>query len=1343
MNTRSTALTTLTLTLAVLMAAVANGAELRLSRAFTDNMVLQREKPVKVWGSADKGAKVTVAFAGQSKTATADGNGKWVVTLAPMEANAEPQRLTVSATSDQRLATLANVLVGDVFLFGRQTYVDISLGRSAEGKSAAAKYRPAGDFRAIVIKTIPAKTPQDDLSEDATSGWMQVDGKNALGMSGAAFYLGRDLVQELGVPVGIIDVNMDRYFGIGWLSKQALADSATMHPNDKEIDWLPQWMEEQAEARDSGKAQADLDAYYESRMKGRGPKPLLGLHPLKNPMYPCAGYNAVINPLKNVTLKGILLQLGNDYPFIAYREIEKKGLLATKPGYDSGWHDNYLILKNGYRVTPVTLPYVPGSWRKTFGDKELPIGLILPPSSDLDVYAAHNREIREMHRRTTGKAGGMGLIMPGNDNIPSSGQPADDTMLAERCLHWVLGAVSGKKGVTATGPLFERVEARLSKATVHFKDGTAEGLKVVGDALDYFETAGPDRQFSPAEAKIDGSTIKLKSDGPIQFVRYNWTYRPDQGLVNKAGLPALPFNTDDGWQFAWIPPPENPMLPEEYSLTANKWSKSDVAIINGQIASMAVGDSEPIPRRPGPLGIVSAPFGPNIYVVGTDSGTPAEGKLLPGDVIYGLNGKVFASGPDVPHDEQYRELADAITYSESDEGEGRLVLSIRRGTKLMDVELQLQVLGAYSSTTPYYCEKSENIVKNAEAWSASRYRPESGPASAPMGMLNTDLLFLLASGTPEHQGLVRRAVYGMMARMDPKPVTRGMKSKPWHTGYASMVLGEYYHATGDRNVLPYLKYQADLSAESQLKPIDETPADWEAAQTEMQVGGWRQNSHTAPDRWQSGYGLMPHAGIPCVMGMQLAKEAGLEIDELALKRGLKHFNDGRAEYAFVLYSYGGLRREGPPAINPEAEAKGKLWSMNGKLGTAAALYRLVDYNDSVEICARHCVYGFNNTRGGHGGMFFNNFWTPVGAWAGGETAFKHFMTGQRWWRELFRRHDGAFNQVGRGGVGVSYALPYVAPKQRLRMLGAPKSAFGTNCPDYLKPAVAAHGKRDYELCEELILKQLNDLITPAEDMPVVNHLLEAVQTLRASIEHDLSLCEKLIEDGKHYYASLELPQLKGVVAQDDARLKAIVETLESDEGKARVQAHRKACDEEKRAMDAAKAASNPPAKKEKWLSLIAQAGKGGQKESDTWQMKIVEHMSHAPEGWTEPRFDDSAWNEARPPLSWTMYHTALFRGKFNVDDKHAIDGLRVQGNFFQQANVVVYLNGELVAKVDNLERGGGTADVRLTDYAMKLLRNGENTVAISSRHKRRWGPYRGTYKTAATVGFWVEARKRD
>jgi len=397
------------------------------------------------------------------------------------------------------------------------------------------------------------------------------------------------------------------------------------------------------------------------------------------------------------------------------------------------------------------------------------------------------------------------------------------------------------------------------------------------------------------------------------------------------------------------------------------------------------------------------------------------------------------------------------------------------------------------------------------------------------------------------------------------------------------------------------------------------------------------------------------------------------------------------------------------------------------------LYDMVEDEGPASICARVCVYGYNNTRHGHGGMFFNNFWTPVGANIAGESGFKHFMKGQRWWRELFRKHDGSFTQAGRGGIGISYALPYVATKKRLRMLGAPKSAFGVNAPDYLKAAIKAHQKRDYAVCEKLITKQLKENITPAKDMPVVNHLFESVRILRESIAHDLDYVERMIKENKFYYASLELKQLKGVVREDHPRLLNIIKTLTTPQTSAAITNERKAYDTAKRTKQAKLKAQ--ALKKEIWKGLLP--------KGSPWQMKVVENITQAPTHWTNSDFDDSAWNTAKVPISWTMYHTALFRGQFKITDLSKFDGLRIRGQFFQQANVVVHLNGELVAKIDDIGRGGGYTIAQLTDAAMKLLKEGDNTIAISSRHKRRWGSYRGTYVSAATVSFSAEARLKD
>ena len=101
------------LVLAVGMLLWAGGtfAAVRLSKIFGDGMVLQRDMPVPVWGWAKAGEKVTVSFAGQEKSATADASGKWMVRLDAMSASASPREMTVAG---ENTLTLKDVLVGEV-----------------------------------------------------------------------------------------------------------------------------------------------------------------------------------------------------------------------------------------------------------------------------------------------------------------------------------------------------------------------------------------------------------------------------------------------------------------------------------------------------------------------------------------------------------------------------------------------------------------------------------------------------------------------------------------------------------------------------------------------------------------------------------------------------------------------------------------------------------------------------------------------------------------------------------------------------------------------------------------------------------------------------------------------------------------------------------------------------------------------------------------------------------------------------------------------------------------------------------------------------------------------------
>jgi sialate O-acetylesterase len=100
-------------------------ADVRCAIAFGDHMVLQRDRPVLIWGEADPGEAVTVEFAGQSASTTATASGHWRLALDPLAASAEPRLLTVRG---HNTLAFSDVLVGEVWLCSGQSNMEKQLG---------------------------------------------------------------------------------------------------------------------------------------------------------------------------------------------------------------------------------------------------------------------------------------------------------------------------------------------------------------------------------------------------------------------------------------------------------------------------------------------------------------------------------------------------------------------------------------------------------------------------------------------------------------------------------------------------------------------------------------------------------------------------------------------------------------------------------------------------------------------------------------------------------------------------------------------------------------------------------------------------------------------------------------------------------------------------------------------------------------------------------------------------------------------------------------------------------------------------------------------------------------
>jgi len=1316
----------------------AAAAELGLSRYFSDGMVLQRDKPVKISGFADDGTEVVVSFAGQKKTSTADKDGNWAVTLDPMTANSHGQQLTASSSIGNLKSEINHVLVGDVFLFARQTSIDVSLGRDEAGKAAATKVADAG-FRVIRIKTVPIEEPQRDLPADSASGWAAVNAQEALKMSGAAFYMAEGLAKNSKIPVGIVDLNMGHYFPIAWMSREDLLETGKVMPkgtgkdlyqSDNAVDSQVKQQTQDLHTYRSGKLQAAIETHYEKMLadaKAKGlpvpNKPVEPPDPLQDPRFPAAGYNSVIHPLRGMAFKAVVLQLGNDYPYVMYQKIAKDGNASSRAHLGWAWKHNYDIRKWCIYLEPWTIPRVVPQWRQYFADKDLPFGLIVPPGSDLGTLGDHHTAVRELQRKVAEVNSGVGLIVPGTEHVPFSEQPADEMLLGERAMRWVRGGACGVEGVVSSGPFFERLETDDAKATVFFKKGTAEGLKAEAGALDHFEAAGADAVYYPAKATIDGSVVKIGCDkvNRIVHVRYNWNKKPDQGLQNGAGLPAVAFRTDESKYPVTIGHSETD-LPEEFSTPARDWKDADVAIISG---SFAPGNWHNGEGWLGSCGVLTAPFGPNMGVLHVLKGSPSDGKIMLGDLIFDVNGKLLGDDP-------LRMVADAITFAESEAGHGDIAFGLRRNGKNMNVGLKLEVLGTYSATSPYDCPKTDRIVANMETFLADR----GGVMQAHNVFQNCEALFLQGAGTPKYLGLVRRHVYDRMSTVDLNkrldPMT-GPFPQNWIPAYDALLTSEYYLATGDRNVLPFLKWCCDYLTMTQNKVEAEAARPWPTALA-GQAGGWRHNFYGG-----QGYGMLPAIGLPALLGFRFAMEAGVDVDREAYKRGLDYFIHNGVKVGSVFYGHIAKPTTVPQPIDGEALKKGILSSSNGAKSLAAILFKFEGDLPTAHLNSFIAAYSYNNCHEAHGGNFWANAWTALGAYAHSKDAFMLFMQGNVWFRDLHRMYNHSYHQ-GSAGIGGGQFLAYVLPRHRLRILGAPESVFAGYPKDFFRPALEAHRQRDYARCAALVDDLMASSVLSTEDKAKAEQLRRIALELIESIQLDLDKVEGLIKEGKLYEAGLDLPQLEGVVAAGDERLAAIQQKLKDPAVKDAIAKDKVRYTAAMKALDFDISIPKPSTEDEsKWTCLTPQngtvrsvfrdgLGSVSEENATEWRMKVLESIEKAPNGWSEAAFDDSSWVETDLPMSWPLNHTALLRTTFNVENKKDIKALRVRMNTYRQQNMQVFINGKLVAKVNEASNNDGLSAM-LTEQAVKALKDGGNTIAVTTLNNWRWGSYMAGVET--------------
>ena len=483
------------------------GAAVRLPSVFSDHAVLQQGVPVPVWGWAAPGEEVTVTFAGQTRTAKAGADGAWRVTLDALKPG---PALTLTVKGQNTLA-VQDVLVGEVWLGSGQSNMAMTVNRCNDfEKEQAAANLP--DIRMFTVERAVGTEPKAECK-----GQWVVCASNTVGFfSATAYFMGRELRQKLGVPVGLINTSWGGTPVEAWTSAEALAAV----PAFKAV--TEPWVARAARPYDEAKVMAGYErqvaAWKEKAKaaKAAGQKvpnaPVRPVAPRLNSHYPSNLYNAMIAPLIPYAIKGAVWYQG---------ESNANDLTAALYG-----------LQLAAKIQ---------DWRRRWG-YEFPYAWVQLPN-----YRASDRNwplVREgmLHALKVPKTG-MAITMDIGD--PDDIHPKNKQDVGRRLALWALGAVYGQKVASVSGPLPAGHAVKGGEVVCSFTHADG-GLIAKGGGLKGFVIAGADQKWLPANAKIAGDTVAVSHPDvkePVA-VRYAWAANPECNLFNGAGLPASPFRTD-------------------------------------------------------------------------------------------------------------------------------------------------------------------------------------------------------------------------------------------------------------------------------------------------------------------------------------------------------------------------------------------------------------------------------------------------------------------------------------------------------------------------------------------------------------------------------------------------------------------------------------------------------------------------------------------------------------------------------------------------------------------------------------------------------------------------------
>lgn len=543
------------------------GTGLCVSNVFQSDMVLQRDKPIRVWGWAAPGETVQVTFGGDTQSATVGDDRAWHVTLAAQAANPEPQTMQIKGRA--AALSLDNILVGDVWVLGGQSNMEFELAKVEHGPLEIA----SANYPKIRILTVPygiGPEPKQGFARlHEWSGWFgrhfrkgdwdECTPKVARELSAIGYAFARRVHMASKIPIGVIDASRGGTTVETWTPIARLRAMQSTLVRDKLADW-----EGRVAAWDADKDLEDRirknRAWVERQEKANKQVPDdrrkdptdLRPGPVGDHNHPGHCFAGMIEPLRGLAVKGAIFHQGynnafDGMPGVAfYREV---------------------------------LPEMIRSWRALFGDPELPFGII---SQCTDGYPQTRDDycekmlntgiyIRAAHYETF-----VEFLRAGDENIGFASSydlrrrwyhPQVKVPAGERIARWALATEYGfGRELRWKPPMLVSMQAREGSLLLQLD---ADVMDPEDGAIQGFAIAGDDRCFHPADAayleigkdgrgrpRFDRKQLVLTSPlvaSPKHF-RYAWGRNPLANLqaTNNKDLPFATQRSDD-WPMWAVP----------------------------------------------------------------------------------------------------------------------------------------------------------------------------------------------------------------------------------------------------------------------------------------------------------------------------------------------------------------------------------------------------------------------------------------------------------------------------------------------------------------------------------------------------------------------------------------------------------------------------------------------------------------------------------------------------------------------------------------------------------------------------------------------------------------------